>query len=86
MIALTMFVGSLLTWAPTALAHDNGGQGWWGESTDGQVTNVMFAVLIFFPLFISVASLIQWRLDKRKHARQDAARARELSADWRGGW
>jgi hypothetical protein len=30
--------------------------------------------------------LIQWRLDKRKHARMDAAKARERNADWRGGW
>jgi hypothetical protein len=35
---------------------------------------------------IVVFSLIQWRLDKRKHAREDAVKAREGSADWRGGW
>lgn len=85
-IALTTYTVLLLTLAPVALGHADGGQGWWGETTDQQVTNVMFATLIFFPLFIAVASLIQWWLDKRKHARQDAARARELSADWRGGW
>ena len=86
MIALTMFVGTLLTFAPAALAHANGGQGWWGETTDQQVTSVMFGVIAFFPTVVVVFSIIQWRLDKRKHAREDAMRARESSADWRGGW
>ncbi|MGZ4170800.1 MAG: hypothetical protein ACXVRW_02525 [Solirubrobacteraceae bacterium] len=86
MIALTSFVGVLLTFAPTALAHANGGQGWFGETNDQQITNVMFLVIAFFPTVIVVFSLIQWRLDKRKHAREDAVKAREASADWRGGW
>ena len=86
MIALTMFVGTLLTFAPAALAHADGGQGWWGETSDQQITNVMFGVIAFFPTVIVVFSIIQWRLDKRKHAREDAVKARESSADWRGGW
>ena len=86
MIALTLFVGTLLTFAPAALAHDNGGQGWWGETTDQAITNVMFGAIIFFPAVIVLFSVIQWRLDKRKHAREDAVKAREASADWRGGW
>jgi hypothetical protein len=86
MIALTIFLGTLLTFAPAALAHANGGQGWYGESNDLQVTNVMFAMIAFFPTVIVVFSLIQWRLDKRRHAREDAVKAREASADWRGGW
>ena len=85
-IALTLFVVVLLTIAPAAFAHDNGGQGWFGETNDQQITNVMFAVIIFFPTMIALFSIIQWRLDKRKHAREDAVRAREKSADWRGGW
>lgn len=86
MIALTVFVGVLLTFAPAALAHADGGQGWWGETNDQQITNVMFAVIVFFPVLIALFSFIQWRLDKRKHAREDAVKAREASADWRGGW
>ena len=35
----------------------------------------MFIVIAFFPTVILVFSLIQWRLDKRKHARMDAAKA-----------
>lgn len=85
-IAFTLFMLLLLALAPAAFAHDNGGQGWFGETNDQQITNVMFGVIIFFPVVIATFSIIQWRLDKRKHAREDAARAREASADWRGGW
>jgi hypothetical protein len=86
MIALTMFILALLTIAPVAFARDDGGQGWYGESTDPEITSTMFIVIAFFPTVILIFSLIQWRLDKRKHARMDAAKARAASADWRGGW
>jgi hypothetical protein len=86
MIALTVCAGTLLTFAPAAFAHANGGQGWYGETNDLQVTDVMFGAIVFFPTVIVVFSLIQSRLDKRKHAREDAVKAREASADWRGGW
>jgi fatty acid desaturase len=85
-ITLTLFVGTLLTFAPSALARDDGGQGWFGETTDKDITSVMFIVIAFFPTVILVFSLIQWRLDKRKHARMDAAKARSANVDWRGGW
>jgi uncharacterized membrane protein len=86
MISLTVFVGVLLTFAPAAFAHANAGQGWFGETNDMQITNVMFGAIVFFPVLIATFSFIQWRLDKRKHAREDAVKAREASADWRGGW
>ena len=86
MLALTMFCVALLTFAPAALARDDGGQGWYGESTDPEITKVMFITIAFFPTLLLVLSLIQWRLDRRKHARMDAARARQANADWRGGW
>jgi preprotein translocase subunit SecG len=76
----------LLIAAPAALAHAGGGAGWFGETNDKDITNAMFLVIIFFPTVILLFSLIQWRLDKRKHARQDAAKRRAASADWRGGW
>ncbi len=85
-IALTTFVVALLTFAPDAFARYDGGQGWYGETTDPEITTAMFIVIIFFPTVILVFSLIQWRLDKRKHARMDAAKARAANVDWRGGW
>jgi hypothetical protein len=75
-----------LTLAPAALAHAGGGEGWFGPANDAQITNAMFGVIAFFPTIIVVFSLIQWRLDKRKHAKMDAAKRRASSADWRGGW
>ena len=86
MTAVTVFAVTLLTLAPDAVARDNGGQGWYGETNDKVITNAMFLVIIFFPMLILVLSLIQWRLDKRKHARVDAAKRRAANVDWRGGW
>ena len=75
----------LATSAGTALAHD-GGEGWWGETNDKVVTNAGFILIAFFPLFILCASLIQWRLEKRKDARKAAAKSRKARVDVRGGW
>ncbi len=83
-VAFSTIVVALLATAPVALA--NAGQGWYGESNDKSVTNVMFLTIAFFPVLITIFSLIQWRLDKRKHARMDAAKRRAANADWRGGW
>ncbi|HXS43005.1 MAG TPA: hypothetical protein VN751_00155 [Solirubrobacteraceae bacterium] len=73
--------------APVALAHD-GGEGWYGETDDKVVTNAGFILIAFFPLFIFVMSMLQWRLDKRKERRKAAhkALARDEQATWRGGW
>ena len=70
---------------PAALAHD-GGEGLWGETNDKVITNAGFILIAFFPLFVFVMSMIQWRLDKRKDARKRAAKARTARADLRGGW
>jgi heme/copper-type cytochrome/quinol oxidase subunit 2 len=87
MTALLVFSVTLLSLAPNAFASsDSGGQGWYGETTDKNITNAMFLVILFFPTVITVFSIIQWRLDKRKHARMDAAKRRSRSEDWRGGW
>ena len=71
--------------APAALAHD-GGEGLWGETNDKVITNAGFILIAFFPLFVLFASLLQWRLDKRKEARKKSAKARVARADVRGGW
>jgi len=86
LIALTTFVGPLLVSAAPALAEANGGEGWFGETTDKSVTIVMFATIAFFPLVALLFSLIQSWLDKRHHAREDAERARATNPDWHGGW
>jgi hypothetical protein len=75
----------LLASAAPALA-DMSGQGWYGETTDKVVTNFGFILIAFFPLFIFVMSVIQWRLEKRKDERKAAAKARASAAEWRGGW
>ena len=80
--ALFAFVVALLALAPSALAKAYGGEGWYGETTDRTITYAMYLVIIFFPLTIAVLSLIQWRLDRRKHARMAASRRRAASADW----
>ena len=88
MAFLLVFSVTLLTLSPAAVAQSEsgGGQGWYGETTDKVITNWMFIVIAFFPVLITVFSLIQWRLDKRKHAKMDAAKRRQANADWRGGW
>ena len=82
----TALIAVLAFGAPAALAHSGGGEGWYGPTTDQVITSAMFLVIIFFPTVIIVLSLIQWRLDKRKHARMDAAKRRAMNVDWRGGW
>jgi uncharacterized membrane protein len=85
-IALLVFTIFLLASAPAAFATATGGQGWYGETSDKTITQAMFIVIAFFPAVIIVFSVIQWALDKRKHARWDAQKRRAASADWRGGW
>jgi len=83
---LVAVLATALLAAPAALARATGGEGWYGETTDRTITYAMYLAIIFFPTVIIVFSLIQWRLDRRKHARLLAARRRAASADWRGGW
>ena len=81
----TATVTVLLASAAPALA-DMSGQGWYGETNDKVVTNFGFILIAFFPLFVFVASLIYWRLEKRKEERMEAAKERAHGAEWKGGW
>jgi hypothetical protein len=87
-IAALLLVGitALALASPAFAGTAHSGEGWWGETDDIVITNAMFLTIIFFPTVIIIFSLIQWRLDKRKHARMDAAKRRAANADWRGGW
>jgi len=75
----------LLALAPAAFAY-NDGRGFYGATNDKVVTNAGFILIIFFPTFVLLMSLLQWRLDKRKDARKAAQKAHVGDARWRGGW
>ena len=71
--------------APAAIAQ-NSGEGTYGETDDKVVTNAGFILIAAFPTIILLASLLQWRLDKRKEARKRAHKAAGGDDRWRGGW
>ena len=81
-VSVLIAATALLVAATPALAHNNG-EGWWGETDDLVVTNAGFILIVFFPLFIFIVSMVQWRLEKRKYARQAAAKR---AAESQGGW
>ena len=80
---LTVFV---LLALPALAFGQASGEGTYGETNDKVVTNFGFAVIAFFPLFIFVMSMLQWRLDKRKERRKAATKARKTAPEWGGGW
>jgi hypothetical protein len=84
--ALTTFLVTFVALSSTAWAQAYAGEGFYGETSDKGITMAMYAVIAFFPTIIVLFSLIQWRLDRRKHARMDAAKRRAANLDWRGGW
>ena len=65
MIALAAF----LVVAPAAVAAD--GVGIYGRTNDKVVTFFAFGLIAFFAIFVTVASLIQIRLDNRKERRTE---------------
>jgi hypothetical protein len=81
-ICAVLVITTVLVAAAPVLAHDNG-EGWYGETNDRVVTNAGFILIVFFPLFILLISLLQWRLEKRKDLRKAAAKA---AATAPGGW
>jgi hypothetical protein len=81
-VSVLISVIALLVLAAPVFAHDNG-EGLWGETDDRVVTNAGFILIIFFPLFVLLVSLLQWRLEKRKDLRKAAAKRRAQAP---GGW
>lgn len=89
LVLLGTIFSTLAATAATAAASYpklDGAQGTLGENNDLQVTLFGFAVLVGITSFITVMSLLQWRLDKRKYARLAAAKGRSATADKRLGW
>jgi hypothetical protein len=83
--AALLTVSLFLLGAAPALAGDNG-QGTYGPASDKVVTAAGFLLIGGFPLLITILSLIQKTLDRRKYRRLDAAKARRARVDERGGW
>jgi hypothetical protein len=74
-----------LVLAPAASAY-NDGRGFYGATNDKVVTNAGFILVIFFPTFIFVASMILRHLEKRKEARKAAHKALLNNSHLHGGW
>jgi hypothetical protein len=84
--SLAASVTLLLLLAPAALATENDGRGFYGATNDKVVTEAGFILVIFFPTFALLASLLQRHLERRKDARKAAAKSHVGDAHWRGGW
>ena len=70
-------VVAMLVLAPAALAAD--GVGVYGRTDDKVVTYAAFILIAFFAILVTVASIIQIRLDSRKErAREELERLRRL--------
>jgi hypothetical protein len=66
---------AVLALAPSALAAD--GVGLYGRTDDKVVTYFAFGLMVFFAVFVTVASIVQGRLDSRKdRAREELERLR----------
>ncbi|HEY2397695.1 MAG TPA: hypothetical protein VGH78_01775 [Solirubrobacteraceae bacterium] len=77
---------ALLVLAPAANATNNDGRGYYGATNDHVVTTAGFILIVFFPIFVFLMSMLQKRLEKRKEARKAAEKALLGGTQWRGGW
>jgi hypothetical protein len=75
-----------LVLAPVAHATNNNGRGFYGETDDKVVTDAGFILIVAFPLFVFLMSMLQRTLERRKDARIAAQKAHVSNAQWRGGW
>jgi hypothetical protein len=82
---LTLTLLASLALAPAAGAY-NDGRGFYGPTDDKVVTDAGFILIVFFPTFIFIMSMLQKRLDKRKEARKAAHKALASDPRWHGGW
>lgn len=84
--AVSLSLALSLALVPAASASPNDGTGLWGPTDDKVITYTGLILVVFFPLFIFVASMILKALEKRKDARKAAAKAAKSSAHLSGGW
>jgi hypothetical protein len=68
-LAPVLVLAAWLVPAATAFAGDNG-EGLYGETDDKIITFFSLGVVIFFAVFVIVASWLQALLDKRKEQRK----------------
>ena len=66
--------------APALAAGTDDGEGWVGEADDRIITFFSLGVVAFFPIVVTLLSLLQAALDRRKERRKAAALRR------RAGW
>ena len=69
LLALIFVIASSLVLAAPAFATDNG-EGLLGETDDRIVTFFSLGVVVFFAVFVFVASVIYGRLERRKEERK----------------
>jgi preprotein translocase subunit SecG len=74
-----------LVLAPAAGAF-NDGRGFYGATSDKTIVDTGFILVIFFPTFVFLMSMLQGHLEKRKDARKAAQKALLSNSQWRGGW
>ncbi|HLL85753.1 MAG TPA: hypothetical protein VK387_00400 [Thermoleophilaceae bacterium] len=80
-LTLLASLGLLLAFAASALAAGtDDGEGWVGEADDRIITFFSLGVVAFFPIVVTLLSLLQAALDRRKERRKAAALRR------RAGW
>ena len=76
LMSLAASMMTLLLASPLAMAAD--GEGLYGRTNDKVITFFCFGVIIFFTLFVILASIAQNRLETRKErAREDIERLRK---------
>ena len=68
-VAPLFVLAAWLVPAATAVAGDNG-EGLWGETDDKIVTFFSLGVVVFFAVFVVLASWLQAMLDRRKQQRK----------------
>lgn len=64
-ISVAALIVSLLLAAPALAAK--GGEGLYGKTDDKVITNFGYGLMIFFTLLVTILSVGQWLLERRKH-------------------